>query len=160
MARVLLTLWDWMLLAWVSYRSLEMMLTCSMKNFLREQVAYHLLIDLMPLGSPQSLLDKFVDFLQKATSMERRRLDDSLRYALVRGKRALENAGLGGANLNKVRSCANVFSRCAGYSISSLQNILLNFASNTSMSSGDGDRTIMAFSSGCKVVGHYHRCYY
>ncbi len=57
-----------------------------------------------------------------------RRLDDSLRYALVSGKRALENAGLGGDNLNKVRSCANVFSRFAGYSTSSLQNILLDFA--------------------------------
>jgi 3-oxoacyl-[acyl-carrier-protein] synthase II len=31
-----------------------------------------------------------------------RRLDDSLRYALVSGKRALENAGLGGDDLNKV----------------------------------------------------------
>ncbi|CAK9859948.1 unnamed protein product [Sphagnum jensenii] len=31
-----------------------------------------------------------------------RRLDDSLRYALVSGKRALENAGLGGDNLNKI----------------------------------------------------------
>ncbi len=61
-----------------------------------------------------------MDFLQKATSMERHRLDDSLRYALVRGKRALENAGLDGDNLNKVRSCANVFSRCVGYSTSSL----------------------------------------
>jgi len=34
--------------------------------------------------------------------MERRQLDDSLRYALVSGKRVLENAGLGGDNLNKV----------------------------------------------------------
>jgi hypothetical protein len=63
-----------------------------------------------------------------ATSMERRRLDDSLRYALVSGKRALENAGSCGDNLIKVRSCAKVFSRCAGYSTSSLQNILLDFA--------------------------------
>ncbi len=63
-----------------------------------------------------------------------------------------------GDNLNKVKSCANVFSRCAGYSTSSLQNILLNFAWSTSMSSGDGDRRIMAFFSGCKVFGHYHRC--
>jgi 3-oxoacyl-[acyl-carrier-protein] synthase II len=31
-----------------------------------------------------------------------RRLDDSLRYALVSGKRALENAGLGGDDLNKI----------------------------------------------------------
>jgi hypothetical protein len=113
---------------------------------------------LMPPSFPQSLLDKFMDFLQKATSMERRWLDDSLRYALVNGKRALENAGLGGDNLNKVRSCANVFFRCAGYSTNSLQNILLDFAWSTSMSSGDGDRRIMAFSSGCEVVGHYHRC--
>jgi len=43
------------------------------------------------------------------------------------GKGSLENAGLGGDNFNKVRSCANVFSRCAGYSTSSLQNILLDF---------------------------------
>jgi hypothetical protein len=62
-----------------------------------------------------------------------------------------------GDNLNKVRSCANIFSRCAGYSTNSLQNILLNFAWSTSMSSGDGDWRIMAFSSGCKVVGHYHK---
>jgi hypothetical protein len=61
-----------------------------------------------------------VDFLQKAISMERRRLDDSLRYALVSGKRALENVGLGGDNLNKVRSYANVFSKCDGYSTNSL----------------------------------------
>ncbi|CAK9879125.1 unnamed protein product [Sphagnum jensenii] len=40
--------------------------------------------------------------VSKATSMERRRLDDSLRYALVSGKRALENAGLGGDNLNEI----------------------------------------------------------
>jgi len=31
-----------------------------------------------------------------------RRLDDSLRYCLVSGKRALEDAGLGGDDLNKV----------------------------------------------------------
>lgn len=36
-----------------------------------------------------------------------RRLDDSLRYCLVSGKRALEDAGLGGENLNQVnfRGC-------------------------------------------------------
>jgi len=44
------------------------------------------------------------------------------------GKRALENASLGVDNLNKVRSCANAFSRCANYSTSSLRNILLDFA--------------------------------
>lgn len=32
-----------------------------------------------------------------------RRLDDSLRYCLVSGKKALEDAGLGGDDLNKVR---------------------------------------------------------
>lgn len=32
-----------------------------------------------------------------------RRLDDTLRYCLVSGKRALEDAGLGGENLNQVR---------------------------------------------------------
>lgn len=34
-----------------------------------------------------------------------RRLDDSLRYCLVSGKKALEDAGLGGEHLNSVRSC-------------------------------------------------------
>ncbi len=58
-----------------------------------------------------------------------RRLDDSLRYALVSGKRALENAGLGGDDLNKVTAWVTVSSKYAGYStFPQFQSIFSDFA--------------------------------